>query len=393
MIGFKKLAELPTSDGPIFAITFSPDNLYLASGGNDERVRIWNIQEAACERTLAATHRVQEEQYGWGQVTSLAWVITDAGAQLLVVGTARGLVIVYRCVGNLQNTLKHVISAFSFNDPIECIAFKEDRFLFASYGGNIKLYKYDPVAERLRLMWKRDVTLPILATGVHFHGRNKLLVTWMEHNRLTTLNESDGSEASSSSTLLNGSIGHSILSASGDKLLTHNFTTGQFDVYTLPTAKLTAVLRVPRSQRLIKEGAFVDLEGRYAACGSDDGNVYVFDTDSGALLQKLPHNPGAAVTVQAIATSTDKGLLASADCDPGVVVLWSQLVTPEQTDTDIPQTEIEHGRGTAEHGNVTNRQWLILYAILLGVWWQKICWVFNQIKEVAMPAIALILRS
>ncbi|KAK7056785.1 hypothetical protein VNI00_002502 [Paramarasmius palmivorus] len=333
---FSKHVTLSGTNGSINSLAFSPDNKRLASGGDDERVRIWSLNTSSCEHELAATHRYAEEHYGWGQITSLLWVNPEAGVNpVLFVGTGRGTVILFEQTGNTISRMpKQVISVFKFNDSVECSACSQDRFAFASHSGHIKLFRLSN--GQLESLWEINTALPTLLTGLTFYGRSKLFAAWLDTGRLCSLRDTDGAEEWSKH--LNGAIGHASFTRNRKKIAAYNVNTGHFDVYSLPDASFVSELRVSHLTTLVKESVFVDLEGRQIACGGDDGHVYIFDTDNGDLVQKLVHQPASAV--QAIAASGGGNpMIASADDTSGIIVVWSSkpVAKPLQKPSENPE--------------------------------------------------------
>lgn len=70
---------------------FLQSQLTDAPPGDDEKVRIWNVETFHCEQTL--------EDSRWGQVTSLAWLYQELPNHdtmtALCVGNARGSLSIY----------------------------------------------------------------------------------------------------------------------------------------------------------------------------------------------------------------------------------------------------------------------------------------------------------
>ncbi|KAK7056807.1 hypothetical protein VNI00_002524 [Paramarasmius palmivorus] len=185
---FRPRITLKGATGPLNAIVFSPDNLHLAAGGDDEMVRIWQIDTATCVQELQATPRNISEQYGWGQVTSLLWTFKDG--EVLCVGTARGLVVMYKQSRDSRDpnllfkteTLQ-VTEMFDFNDSVECMAVDGDQYAFASHTGHIRLFHFDTtkltLEAKLELTWAIKRGIPTIPASIQFYGTD-LIITWLE---------------------------------------------------------------------------------------------------------------------------------------------------------------------------------------------------------------------
>jgi WD40 repeat protein len=96
--------KLQGTKGPVNALVFSNDGVLLLSGGeivslvvflqtkpivgDDECVRVWNIEDFKCEQVLYNPK--------WGQITTLTWISSeeqiDQRINSICVGTGRGFV-------------------------------------------------------------------------------------------------------------------------------------------------------------------------------------------------------------------------------------------------------------------------------------------------------------
>jgi WD40 repeat protein len=94
--------KLQGTKGPVNALVFSNDGALLLSGGeivrlvvllqiktivgDDECVRVWNIEDLKCEQVLYNPK--------WGQITTLTWISSeepvDQRTNSVCVGTGRG---------------------------------------------------------------------------------------------------------------------------------------------------------------------------------------------------------------------------------------------------------------------------------------------------------------
>lgn len=85
-------ARLKGHAGPVNCFAFTRNGELLASGGDDEVVRIWVLKTKKCRQVL------QDHGGRWGQITSLKWIPTDTGVAggTLCFGTGRGILLVYR---------------------------------------------------------------------------------------------------------------------------------------------------------------------------------------------------------------------------------------------------------------------------------------------------------
>ncbi|KAG5331196.1 hypothetical protein C0989_008324, partial [Termitomyces sp. Mn162] len=80
--------------------------------------------------------------------------------------------------------------------------------------------------------------------------------------------------------------GHAALLPGEDLLFTHNLTQGHFQLHRFPGTPAKAIPGVTSTRRRIIQGVFAE-EGKIIVCGSDHGTVYVVDTATREILQKL----------------------------------------------------------------------------------------------------------
>ncbi|KDR64841.1 hypothetical protein GALMADRAFT_149249 [Galerina marginata CBS 339.88] len=83
--------RLSGSEGPINALAFAPDAKYIASGGDDEKLRVWDISRKQVHQVIG------DDLERWGQITCILWLagFSDHG-DALCFGTGRGLVLIYQ---------------------------------------------------------------------------------------------------------------------------------------------------------------------------------------------------------------------------------------------------------------------------------------------------------
>lgn len=80
-------------------------------------------------------------------------------------------------------------------------------------------------------------------------------------------------------------------------LLVNNLTTGLFDLYNFPSNTPSTSLSVSSRRKLVKPALFAERHSKTALFGSDDGSVYVYDVESGDLLQRLQQENGMSMPI------------------------------------------------------------------------------------------------
>ena len=78
------------------------DTMALFSAGDDETLRIWDLNEKA------KPHVIQDRLQRWGQVTCLKWISAGSSenGELICFGTGRGLVILYQWSKDLVSKIR-----------------------------------------------------------------------------------------------------------------------------------------------------------------------------------------------------------------------------------------------------------------------------------------------
>jgi WD40 repeat protein len=154
---YRLIARLDGHTGAINCFCFARGSMLLASGGDDETIRLWDLTTKTCREVLF------DHGGRWGQITSLKWdamEAQDAGTTLYF-GTGRGLFLVYRhsntlvCDGIVleapadyyQSSMIELSNThlFSAGDGIEAIAYDPEhrRVAITSHYGCINVCALD----------------------------------------------------------------------------------------------------------------------------------------------------------------------------------------------------------------------------------------------------------
>ncbi|KAF8801626.1 hypothetical protein BYT27DRAFT_7054761, partial [Phlegmacium glaucopus] len=65
---YRLYTRLSGTDGPINTLAFAPDAKFLASGGDDEKLRIWDITRKQIYQVI------EDDLERWGQITCVQWL-------------------------------------------------------------------------------------------------------------------------------------------------------------------------------------------------------------------------------------------------------------------------------------------------------------------------------
>ncbi|KAL0575756.1 hypothetical protein V5O48_006220 [Marasmius crinis-equi] len=190
---YKKMVELVGSRGPVNALAFSPDGRRLASGGDDECVRIWSLSHGHCDQILQPRYDSKYEILGWGQITAILWISfgnskEEPARSHILFGTARGLLVAAesnakRCVW------QRPFSVFHRKDVVESLAIHPTKryLVLGNQNGLIRLYKLGLVDGRcdLQLHWASNESeeIPSIPRNLAFFG-NYILIFWLEAGQM-----------------------------------------------------------------------------------------------------------------------------------------------------------------------------------------------------------------
>ncbi|KAJ6560211.1 WD40-repeat-containing domain protein [Mycena capillaripes] len=128
--------HLPRKAGAVNALLFFEAGTMLASGGDDQVLRIWDVRSGDCQQEL--------NDASWGQITNLSSLDNVAGLSLFV-GTGRGVVSVFPWntrAKQFTDQSRTSFNVFELDVPVEsqCVDPIGSRFAAASRSGQIRMY-------------------------------------------------------------------------------------------------------------------------------------------------------------------------------------------------------------------------------------------------------------
>ncbi|KAF9000162.1 WD40-repeat-containing domain protein [Cyathus striatus] len=279
-------ARLQGSKGPVNCVAFSHSATLLASGGDDETLRIWDVGKKLCQQAL-------EDHCGrWGQITSIKWFLA--------------------AFHELSNT-----RLFTVNELVESISIDPvHQWLAASsHTGKVKLCTIHRDGS-LTTLWIKDFssdsTGPIIPRAVHFYDSYKMiLVFFLETGEIRCRLSDSGTEDWHK--VLKSPIGSAAICESTKTLLIDNMN-GSFDLYQISKASPARNFEVPTKRKhLYVKGAASAEDGALALCGR-----------------------GWRLRIQAVdaISSSDRKLIASSSSDKKpTIYVWKKRDQSKNTST------------------------------------------------------------
>ncbi|KAF8817372.1 WD40 repeat-like protein, partial [Phlegmacium glaucopus] len=302
--------------GPINCLSFNHNGELLASGGDNETIRIWDIPTRKCRQII--------EDHGkrWGQITCLVWLGGQSNEDLqpIAFGTGHGLTPMLE----LAST-----RAFEPSDPVEAIAFDstQSRLVVSSHHGHITLYELGEHGTMI-MLWRNTVNADKKVSITHaikfYEDYEKILIFVLEAGEMICCDVESGKEDWQK--LLKSGIGHASICSREKLLLVDNLSKG-FDLYDLPQSSPSYTFAIPTKKRCIKVGVFAE-DSSIVACGSDHGKIYIFSTALPIPLQII-RQAGHLTAIQALntVTTTDTHFIASgSSAVSSEIIIWEKKV-------------------------------------------------------------------
>ncbi|PPQ79323.1 hypothetical protein CVT26_001093 [Gymnopilus dilepis] len=291
---YRPVANLAGHRGPINALSFSPCGYFLASGSDDEEIRVWNINNPSPSQILLDPARQ------WGQITAVRFVQLDInalGSEWLCFGTGRGQFAIYRKLRRATEFVEVLsIRVFSTGDGVESFAFDQynQRFAVSSHYGKVKMLRFEK--GNLIELWA-DELFDAIPRAIFFSDKGQVVsVVGMENG--TLYNRDAETSVAKSTKVLKTPAGHIGTCSATANMLVDNMRDG-FDVYSPGRPGPIHKFRVHSTRRYVKGCEFGE-GGKVAVCGSDHGKIYIFGLQNDCANQELAHgNPGRLIqTVQ-----------------------------------------------------------------------------------------------
>ncbi|KAK2466746.1 hypothetical protein APHAL10511_001004 [Amanita phalloides] len=357
----------------VWNIEWSHDGAYLASASKDKSVIIWHVTYTSPE---ASSHdwgmhlRLKDHPYPVG---CLAWSIDDS---LLLTGAEHFIKIWNAKTGVCLRTLEE------HSEPVTALAWLPDGSGFISGGLDRKINQWDADG-KLKESWGTtairitDLAITPDYTRLVTIGMHHLLPSEQNAPARTPPNDHQlyaggvASVATASSATLNRNTNNRLIvydlatkqvmtSVRMDGELTSvkisqnsqyaliNHAPDEIHLWDLKAARIARKFAGQNQDKHVIRSCFGGVDGCFIASGSEDGKVYVWHRDTGALLEALPgHGEGS---VNSVAWNPRHERIFASCSDDFTIRIWeptiSELSPSLAADHTVPLAEDhETGKG------------------------------------------------
>ncbi|KJA21883.1 hypothetical protein HYPSUDRAFT_55206 [Hypholoma sublateritium FD-334 SS-4] len=318
------------SGGPVNTLAFNGNATLLASGGDDEVVRVWELA------TGDEYQQLSDLNGRWGQITCLAFVYPEAAtlpSEWIFFGLGRGVFLLYRRKRDTKEFVQILNkNIFAAGDSVEAFDYNPEsrRLVITSHYGHVSLYNH--FGGDLNHVWSKELP-DYIPRAVRFHRRgvNTAIIFTLETGKITSLDIETASEVNSK--VLSSAIGNVATCPISGSFLIDNMVDG-FDLY--PPNRTTAAqsFKVEATKKYVKQAVFGE-QGSLAICGSDHGMAYVFDINLSGPPQKLSHGKRDEMiqTVEAASANGNHFIATGSSGGKFDVYLWKKSGNSRQRKT------------------------------------------------------------
>ncbi|PPQ82449.1 hypothetical protein CVT24_002470 [Panaeolus cyanescens] len=264
------------------------------NSGDDEVVKIWNLQNFECIQTLS------DQASQWGQITSLAFAPAVVGRNLyLMFGTGRGRLVIYQR-NSMSPLFTQIFDQLIFTN-FDCVesmtfSFSKQRILATSQAGKVKLFRFSQ--GQVSQLWERTFKDAIPRSSLFLDDGDTVQVYGLETGEAACFDTETAEKKGMR--ILNTRIGSASICHQTSDIIVDNMGPG-FDLYAPNKCNPVKSFNVPAKRYFVKKAAFGEMGGM-VVCGSDHGLAYVFGVEEPSIiLQKILHG-GAEERVPVVET-------------------------------------------------------------------------------------------
>ncbi|KAJ7464945.1 WD40-repeat-containing domain protein [Mycena galericulata] len=327
--------------GPINAVLFFDEGTRLASGGDDQALRIWDVQSGDCQQEVMNP--------AWGQITNLNLMADGTGKTLgIFIGTGRGVVSVYPWHDRTQlfNRQGGTTTQVFPDTPVESQVFDslKSRFAVASHMGKVNMYTLEG-ERKLVQIWSFNIGSSIPRSLVFAGNDNETLTLYTLMTGHVYCYDSRTGKPNAKPQRLRGGVGFVTVSPDGRKAV-HNLTTDRYDLY--HSNPSTTPISIPPTGRTRKiKGASFAEDGLTLVSGGDSGAVYIYNIAEQETEQELSHQDFSTVCALNTCTTKDYHLIASGSgLSPALIYIWGKPT--ERKEAEDADLELERQRSNVQ---------------------------------------------
>ena len=152
---YRQVATLERHQAPVNCLAFAREGGVFASGGDDQKVVLWDIKSFKPSQTLT------DQNGRWGQITCLQFIEGPTG-EVLCFGTGRGSIVMFKRskrsvsirtqwynmgLNKKKGDFAEISNARVFppSDSVECFDYCKinQRFVMTSHFGMVKMFRFD----------------------------------------------------------------------------------------------------------------------------------------------------------------------------------------------------------------------------------------------------------
>ncbi|KIJ41675.1 hypothetical protein M422DRAFT_255290 [Sphaerobolus stellatus SS14] len=304
----------------VTSLKFSPDGRFLASGGMDNRVRIWTTNSGKCLQTIRSTIL--------GPITDITWAANAKRQQALIFACADGMIYIYCNVGD---RFEGVIALPAHPHTVESIDYDPHHHRLASCAGE-ETKVWNIIEDWCTELHARDVQCGVTARVVQFLNKGEsVAITYLETSNIALWTVAPWKmiwgRTFSGKLITPAHAGHSQISPDGKSVLIDNIR-NRMDAYMLSTGEHLTTFHAPLAHPGKPKHVAYNYDGSIVIQGSDKGIMYVSDFASAAPIQMLLHgNNGQFVQVVTMLSHADNQWMASGtsgEVTPSIMI-WKKV--------------------------------------------------------------------
>ncbi|KAJ7582958.1 WD40 repeat-like protein [Mycena floridula] len=351
----------------VWNIEWSHDGVYLASASKDKTAIIWKIGpdgESSSEFLTLRDHPYAVGCIAWSKDDSI--ILTSAENHIKVWNAKTGV-----CLREIEQ----------HSETVTALAWLPDGSGFISAALDRKILVWDPDGKQMGTWGLTAIRITDLAVTPDL---TRLVTVGMDYvaSGLDAPSSQSSRRSSSSGTSTGEATGSSAMIARNNHMIVYDFATKQIQtsiplddeltsvkvsrdsqfalvnnapheihLWDLQLGKLVRKYTGQRQGHHVIRSCFGGVDGNFVVSGSEDRNVYVWDRDTGTLLEVLSgHGEGS---VNSVAWNPRNMRMFASCSDDNTIRIWepsSQLTEPSNESTastraESPTTVIGKGKG------------------------------------------------